>query len=158
MTADQEIQVINPKDKDFSPEERQKWSMPELPPVPKVSVQELVYGGKTAGVGASSNPLERDNELLSSSEEFLGDRKDIGPSEGLYCNVLQRESPTDKSLFQKPKHTVTEPEEAFDPKKGQQLCGISSSLYNKFQKWSRKPQRPIRRERISKAQMEQALP
>ncbi|MBW0476164.1 hypothetical protein O181_015879 [Austropuccinia psidii MF-1] len=33
-----------------------------------VSVQELVYGGKKAGVGASAKPLDRKNELLSSSE------------------------------------------------------------------------------------------
>ncbi|MBW0533125.1 hypothetical protein O181_072840, partial [Austropuccinia psidii MF-1] len=60
MDLDQEIQVINPKDKNFSPEERHKWRMPELPPVPKgnnrdipVSVQELVYSSKTERVGNS---------------------------------------------------------------------------------------------------------
>ncbi|MBW0520307.1 hypothetical protein O181_060022 [Austropuccinia psidii MF-1] len=31
-----------------------------------VSVQELVYGGKEAGVGTSSKSLDRKNELLSS--------------------------------------------------------------------------------------------
>ncbi|MBW0509173.1 hypothetical protein O181_048888 [Austropuccinia psidii MF-1] len=35
MDLDQDIQVINPKDKNVSPEERQKWRMPELSPVPK---------------------------------------------------------------------------------------------------------------------------
>ncbi|MBW0571850.1 hypothetical protein O181_111565 [Austropuccinia psidii MF-1] len=35
MDLDQDIQVINPKDKNVSPEERHKWRMPELPPVPK---------------------------------------------------------------------------------------------------------------------------
>ncbi|MBW0489078.1 hypothetical protein O181_028793, partial [Austropuccinia psidii MF-1] len=37
MDLDQDIQVINPKDKNFSPEERHKWRLPELQPVPKVS-------------------------------------------------------------------------------------------------------------------------
>ncbi|MBW0494322.1 hypothetical protein O181_034037 [Austropuccinia psidii MF-1] len=40
-----------------------------------VSVQELVYGGKAARVGASSQLLDRDNELLPSSKEGLGPRK-----------------------------------------------------------------------------------
>ncbi|MBW0510193.1 hypothetical protein O181_049908 [Austropuccinia psidii MF-1] len=48
-----------------------------------VSVQELVYGGKATGVGTSSKPLDRDHELLSSSKEALGNRKDREPSEGL---------------------------------------------------------------------------
>ncbi|MBW0529206.1 hypothetical protein O181_068921 [Austropuccinia psidii MF-1] len=34
-----------------------------------VSVQELVYGGKEAGVGTSDKSLDRHIELLSSSEE-----------------------------------------------------------------------------------------
>ncbi|MBW0512273.1 hypothetical protein O181_051988 [Austropuccinia psidii MF-1] len=77
MDLDQDIQVINQKDKNVSPEERHKWRMSEIPPVPKgnsgdipVSVQELVYGSKTVGVGTSSKSLDRKNELLSSSEEF----------------------------------------------------------------------------------------
>ncbi|MBW0500901.1 hypothetical protein O181_040616 [Austropuccinia psidii MF-1] len=37
-----------------------------------VSVQELVYGGKAAGVGTSAKSLDRHNELLSSSEEVMG--------------------------------------------------------------------------------------
>ncbi|MBW0498848.1 hypothetical protein O181_038563 [Austropuccinia psidii MF-1] len=40
-----------------------------------VSVQELVYGSKAAGVGASSQVVDRDNEHLSSSKEALGPRK-----------------------------------------------------------------------------------
>ncbi|MBW0507389.1 hypothetical protein O181_047104, partial [Austropuccinia psidii MF-1] len=35
MDLDQDIKVINSKDKNVSPDERQKWRMPELPPVPK---------------------------------------------------------------------------------------------------------------------------
>ncbi|MBW0556024.1 hypothetical protein O181_095739 [Austropuccinia psidii MF-1] len=90
MDLDQEIQVINSKNKIFSPEEKHKWKMQELPPVPKgnnrnipVSIQELVYGGKAAGVGTSSKSLDRHNELISSSEEVHGPRKDRGSSEGL---------------------------------------------------------------------------
>ncbi|MBW0462476.1 hypothetical protein O181_002191 [Austropuccinia psidii MF-1] len=63
-----------------------------------VSVQELVYGGKTARVGTSSKSLDRKNELLSSSEEAHGPRKGRGPCEGLDTHVFQRTSPTYKSL------------------------------------------------------------
>ncbi|MBW0559986.1 hypothetical protein O181_099701 [Austropuccinia psidii MF-1] len=53
-----------------------------------VSVQELVYGGKAAGVGTSAKYLDRHNELLSSSEEAHGPRKDRRTSEGLDTHVL----------------------------------------------------------------------
>ncbi|MBW0570383.1 hypothetical protein O181_110098 [Austropuccinia psidii MF-1] len=76
MDLEEGIQVINPKDKNVSAEERHKWRIPELPPVPKgnnrdipVSVQQLVYGGKAAGVGTSSKSLDRHNELLSSKNQ-----------------------------------------------------------------------------------------
>ncbi|MBW0498053.1 hypothetical protein O181_037768 [Austropuccinia psidii MF-1] len=62
------------------------------------SVQELVYGRKTATVGASPKSLNRHHELISSVEEVHGARKDRGTSEGLDTHVLQRTSPTDKSL------------------------------------------------------------
>ncbi|MBW0541080.1 hypothetical protein O181_080795, partial [Austropuccinia psidii MF-1] len=119
MDLDKEIKVINPKDKNVSPEERHKWRMPELPPVPKapitvvrtepfpagrnrdipVSVQELVYGGKAAGMGTSAKSLNRQNEPLSSSEEVHGPKKDRRASEGLDTHFLQGTSPTDKSLI-----------------------------------------------------------
>ncbi|MBW0589222.1 hypothetical protein O181_128937 [Austropuccinia psidii MF-1] len=35
MDLDQDIPVINQRDKNVSPDERHKWRMPELPPVPK---------------------------------------------------------------------------------------------------------------------------
>ncbi|MBW0566369.1 hypothetical protein O181_106084 [Austropuccinia psidii MF-1] len=57
-----------------------------------VSVQELVYGRKEAGVGTSSKSLDRHNELISSSEEVHGPQKDRGPSEGLDTHVLPRTS------------------------------------------------------------------
>ncbi|MBW0517777.1 hypothetical protein O181_057492 [Austropuccinia psidii MF-1] len=100
MDLDQDIQVINSKDKNVSPEERHKWMMPEIPPVPKgykapfilsfespeaeitsisvfrpdlfpagnnrdipISLQELIYGSKSAGVETSANFLDRNNEL-----------------------------------------------------------------------------------------------
>ncbi|MBW0551306.1 hypothetical protein O181_091021 [Austropuccinia psidii MF-1] len=62
-----------------------------------VSVQELVYGGKVARVGTSPKSLDRHHELISSSEEAHGARKDRGTSGGLDTHVLQRKTPTDKS-------------------------------------------------------------
>ncbi|MBW0516751.1 hypothetical protein O181_056466, partial [Austropuccinia psidii MF-1] len=82
MDLDQEIPVINQKDKYVRPEERHKWRMPELSPVPKgnnrdipVPVKELAYGGKAAMVGTSPKSLDRHHELISSSEEVHGARK-----------------------------------------------------------------------------------
>ncbi|MBW0563714.1 hypothetical protein O181_103429 [Austropuccinia psidii MF-1] len=136
MDLDQDIQVINPKDKNVSPEERHKWRMPELPPVPKgsnrdipVSVQELVYGSKTARVGTSSKSLDRHHELISSSEEVHGARKDRGTSEGLDTHVLQRISPTDKSLVEKPKQVFQGLEEEVGPMEGKHPSGSSPSLH-----------------------------
>ncbi|MBW0530890.1 hypothetical protein O181_070605 [Austropuccinia psidii MF-1] len=68
------------------------------------SVQALVYARKSAGVGAYANPLDRENVLISSSEEALRPRKERGPSERLESNVYQREIPTDKILVKKPEH------------------------------------------------------
>ncbi|MBW0539017.1 hypothetical protein O181_078732 [Austropuccinia psidii MF-1] len=162
MDLDQDIQVINPKDKIVIQEERHKWKMPELPQVPKgnngnipVSIQELVYGGKAAGVGSSSKPLDRHNELISSSDKVHGPRKDRGFSEGLETHVLKRTSPTDKILVQKPKHPDRRPEEEVGPRKGQYPSGSSPSL-PKFQTRETKPQRTIRR--ASKRQMERQSP
>ncbi|MBW0587012.1 hypothetical protein O181_126727 [Austropuccinia psidii MF-1] len=45
-----------------------------------VSVQELVYGSKTERVGTSPKSLDRHHELISSSEEIHGARKDRGTS------------------------------------------------------------------------------
>ncbi|MBW0460742.1 hypothetical protein O181_000457 [Austropuccinia psidii MF-1] len=105
-----------------------------------VLVQELVYGRKTAGVETSAKSLDRNNELLSSSEEVHGPRKYRGFSAG-----SQRTITTDKGLVEKPKHVFRGPEEEAGPRKGQQPSGSSSSLH-KCQKRTRKPQREIRRE------------
>ncbi|MBW0504083.1 hypothetical protein O181_043798 [Austropuccinia psidii MF-1] len=155
MDLSQDTQVIIPKDKNVSPEERHKLRMPELPPVLKegnnrdipVSVQELVYGSKEAGVGTSSKSLDRHKELLSSSEEVHGPKKDRRTSEGLDTHFIQRTSPTDESLFEKPKHVVRGPKERTTaqwklPKAPQAKISLS-----KCQKRTRKPQRAIRRAR-----------
>ncbi|MBW0497855.1 hypothetical protein O181_037570 [Austropuccinia psidii MF-1] len=85
-----------------------------------VSVQEVVYGSKAAGLGTSAKSLDRHNQLLSSSEEAHGPRKDRRTSEALDTHVLQGTSPTDKSLVEKPKHVVRRPEEEVGLRKGQQ--------------------------------------
>ncbi|MBW0584538.1 hypothetical protein O181_124253, partial [Austropuccinia psidii MF-1] len=95
----------------------------------KVSVQELVYGRKKARVGTSPKSLDRHNELLSSSEEVHGARKDRRTSEGLDTNVLQRTSPTDKSLVEKPKHVIRGSEEEVGPRQGKQPSGSSPSIH-----------------------------
>ncbi|MBW0571882.1 hypothetical protein O181_111597 [Austropuccinia psidii MF-1] len=86
----------------FRPESFPAGSNRDIP----VSVQELVYGGKAAGLETSAKSLDRNNELLSSSEEVNGPRKDRRTSEGLKTHVLQGTSPTNKSLVEKPKHVV----------------------------------------------------
>ncbi|MBW0516334.1 hypothetical protein O181_056049 [Austropuccinia psidii MF-1] len=126
MGLDQDIKVKNPKDQNVSSEDRHKWRMLQLPPVPKV--QKLAYGGKEAGVETSLKYLDRSNELLSLSEEVHGPRKDRRTSEGLGTHVLQGRSPTDKSLVEKPKHVIRGPEEEVGPRKGQQPSGSSPSL------------------------------
>ncbi|MBW0512922.1 hypothetical protein O181_052637 [Austropuccinia psidii MF-1] len=122
-----------------------------------VSGKELVYGGKTAGVGTSAKSLDRHNGLLFSSEELHGPRKYRRISEGLDTHFLQGTSPTDKSLVEKPKNFVRGPEEEVVPRKGQQPSGSSPSLHkqkyaSKSAKKGQKTQRAIRR--ASKRQRE----
>ncbi|MBW0587313.1 hypothetical protein O181_127028 [Austropuccinia psidii MF-1] len=80
-----------------------------------VSEQELVYGSKGAGVGTSSKPLDRVNQLSSSIKKVLGPKKERGPSGGLEIHVLQRTSPKVKSCIEKPKHFDRGPEERVGP-------------------------------------------
>ncbi|MBW0496519.1 hypothetical protein O181_036234 [Austropuccinia psidii MF-1] len=94
-----------------------------------VSVQELVFGSKEAGVATSAKPLDRHNELSSSSEEVWGPRKDSRPSEGLVTQVLQRKSPKDKSLVEKPNKFVRGTEETVGTKERKKPNGSSSSLH-----------------------------
>ncbi|MBW0574466.1 hypothetical protein O181_114181 [Austropuccinia psidii MF-1] len=93
-----------------------------------VSIQEQVYGGKAAGVGTSAKSLDMQNKLIYSSEEVHGHRRDRGSFEGSDTHVLQRTSPTDKSLVEKPRHVLRGPEEEVGPRKGQQPSGSSPSL------------------------------
>ncbi|MBW0554131.1 hypothetical protein O181_093846 [Austropuccinia psidii MF-1] len=133
-----------------------------------VSVQELVYGHKTARVGTSPKSLDRHNELLSSSEEVHGARKDRRTSEGLDTNVLQRTSPTDKSLVEKPKYVIRGSEEEVGPRQGKQPSGSSPSIHQqKYASTSAKQAQASPKDQSEgqakgkgkgKAQMEQALP
>ncbi|MBW0556315.1 hypothetical protein O181_096030 [Austropuccinia psidii MF-1] len=171
MDLDQEIPVINQKDKNVSPEEKHKWRMPELPPVPKgnnrdipVSIQELVYGGKEARVGTPPKSLDRNHELISSSEKVHGARKDRGTSEGLDTNVLKRKIPTDNSFVEKPKHVIRGPEEEVGPREGKQPSGSSPSLHKQkyasksAKKEQERPKDQPEGKEKGKAQVEQALP
>ncbi|MBW0476028.1 hypothetical protein O181_015743 [Austropuccinia psidii MF-1] len=122
-----------------------------------VSVQELVYGGKEEGVKTSAKYLDRHNELLSSSEDVHGPRKDRRTSEGLDTHVLKGTSPTDKSLVEKTKHVIRGPEEEVGPRKGQKPSGRSSSLHKKkFNLTSAKKGQEIRR--ASKRQRQRQNP
>ncbi|MBW0537909.1 hypothetical protein O181_077624 [Austropuccinia psidii MF-1] len=94
-----------------------------------VSIQELVYGGKAAGVGTSAKSLDRHNELISSIEEAHGPVKDRGSSEVLDTHFLQRTSPTVQILVEKPKHAVRGSEEEVVQRKAQQPSGSSPSLH-----------------------------
>ncbi|MBW0587003.1 hypothetical protein O181_126718 [Austropuccinia psidii MF-1] len=132
------------------------------------SVQELVYGRKVARVGASPKSLDRHNELISSSEEVHGARKDRGASEWLDTHVLQRTSPTDKSLVKKPKHVIRGPEEEVGPREGKQPSESSPSFHKqKTTSTSAKqaqanpkdqPEGKAKGKGKGKAQVEQALP
>ncbi|MBW0541119.1 hypothetical protein O181_080834 [Austropuccinia psidii MF-1] len=123
-----------------------------------VSVKELVYGGKAAGVGTSAKSLDRPNELLSSSEEVHGPRKDRGTSEGLDTHVLQGTSPTDKSFVEKSKNFIRGLEEEVGPRKGQKPNGSSPSLQKKKSTSTSAKQGQEKGKGKGKIQVEQALP
>ncbi|MBW0466365.1 hypothetical protein O181_006080 [Austropuccinia psidii MF-1] len=117
-----------------------------------------------AAVGTSAKSLDRHDELISSSEESHGPRKDRAPSEGLETHVFQRKSPKDKSLVEKPKHFIRGPEEEVGPRKGKWPCGSSSSLH--MQEYTLKsakqgqasPKEQSEGKAKGKIQVEQALP
>ncbi|MBW0589589.1 hypothetical protein O181_129304 [Austropuccinia psidii MF-1] len=133
-----------------------------------VSVQELFYGRQTARVGTSSQSFDTHNELLSSSKEVHGARKDRRSSEGLDTNVLQRTSPTVKSLVEKPKYVIRGSEEEVGPRQGKQPSGSSPSIHQQksASTSSRQAQASPKDQSEGqakgkgkgKAQMEQALP
>ncbi|MBW0542652.1 hypothetical protein O181_082367 [Austropuccinia psidii MF-1] len=132
-----------------------------------VSVQKLVYGSKTEWVGSSPKSLDRHHELISSSEEVNGARKDRGTSEGLDTHVLKRTSLTDKRLVEKPKNVIRGSEEV-GPRKGQHPSGSSPSIHqqNSASKSAMHVQASPKDQSEGqakgkvkgKAQMEQALP
>ncbi|MBW0591526.1 hypothetical protein O181_131241, partial [Austropuccinia psidii MF-1] len=129
-----------------------------------VSVQELVYGSKTARVGTSPRSLDRNHELISSTEEVHGARKDRRTSEGLDTHVSQRTSPTYKSLVEKPKHVIRGSEEEVGPREGKQPCGSSPSLHKKkststsAKQAQANPNDQPEGKAKGKSQVEQALP
>ncbi|MBW0519465.1 hypothetical protein O181_059180 [Austropuccinia psidii MF-1] len=133
-----------------------------------VSVQELVYGSKTARVGTSPKSLDRHHELISSSEEVHGARQYRRTSEGLETHVLQKTSPKGKSLVSKPKHVIRGPEEGVGPREGTQPSGSSPSLHkqlsaSKSAKQAQAspkdhPEGQAKVKEKGKAQLEQALP
>ncbi|MBW0568449.1 hypothetical protein O181_108164 [Austropuccinia psidii MF-1] len=69
------------------------------------------------------------NELLSSSEEVHGARKDRRTSEGLDTNVSKRTSPTKKSFVQKPSYVIRGSEEEVGPRQGKQPSGSLPSIH-----------------------------
>ncbi|MBW0579822.1 hypothetical protein O181_119537 [Austropuccinia psidii MF-1] len=108
------------------------------------------------------------HELIFSSEEAHGARKDRGTSEGLDTHVLQRTSTTDKSLVEKPKHVIRGSEKEVGPRQGQNPSGSSPSIHqqNSMSTSSKEAQEnPKDRSEgqskgkgKSKAQVEKALP
>ncbi|MBW0568610.1 hypothetical protein O181_108325 [Austropuccinia psidii MF-1] len=126
-----------------------------------VSVQKLGYGSKTSQVGTSPKSLDSHHELISLSEEFHGAIKDRETSEGFDTHVLQRTSPTDKSLVEKPKHVFRVSEEV-GPRQGQHTSGSSPRIdqQNSASTSAKQAQENPKdqSERKGKAQMEQALP
>ncbi|MBW0556023.1 hypothetical protein O181_095738 [Austropuccinia psidii MF-1] len=127
-----------------------------------VSVQELVYGGKAAGLGTSAKSLYSHNELLFSSEDVHEPRKDRRTSEGLNTHILKGTSPRDKSLVEKPNHIIRGQEEEVGPRKGQQPSGSCPSLHKQTststsaKKVQANPKEQS--EGKGKIQVEQALP
>ncbi|MBW0493959.1 hypothetical protein O181_033674 [Austropuccinia psidii MF-1] len=116
---------------------------------------------KTAGVGTSSKPLDRDNKLLPSRKKGLGPREYREPSEGLNTHVLQRKSSKYKFLIDKQNCFVRGPEEIVGPKEGQQPGGSSSRIHkNSFASTSSKQQSEGQEKGKGKgkAQVEQTLP
>ncbi|MBW0563387.1 hypothetical protein O181_103102 [Austropuccinia psidii MF-1] len=117
-----------------------------------VSIQELAYGGKEAGVGTSAKCLDRHNELISSSEEVHCSRKYRGSCEGLDTHSLKRTSPTEKAWLKNQRAQWKLPK----PQQGK-IC------LKKFQTRARKPQRTIRKGKKNakgkaKPKLKKALP
>ncbi|MBW0516550.1 hypothetical protein O181_056265 [Austropuccinia psidii MF-1] len=94
-----------------------------------VSVQELVDGSKAEGEGATFQVVDRENELLPSSKEALGPRKDTRPSERLDTHFLKEKGPKDEGFVGIPYHFFRGSEERVFTKQEQQPCGSSPSVH-----------------------------
>ncbi|MBW0578034.1 hypothetical protein O181_117749 [Austropuccinia psidii MF-1] len=129
-----------------------------------VSVEELVYGRKSARVGVSPKCLDKHHELICSSEEIHGARKKRRTSEGLDTHGLQRTSLTHKSLVEKSKNVIIGPEEGVGPTEGKHSSGSFPSLQkqNSASKCAKQgqanPKDQQEGQAKGKAQVEQALP
>ncbi|MBW0472110.1 hypothetical protein O181_011825 [Austropuccinia psidii MF-1] len=103
-------------------------------------------------------------ELPLVPKESHGPIKDRGSSEGLDTHVLQRTSPTDKSLVEKPKHVVRGPKEEVGPREGQQLSGSSPSLHKQnststsAKQWKANPKEQSEGQAKGKAQWKKPYP
>ncbi|MBW0479552.1 hypothetical protein O181_019267 [Austropuccinia psidii MF-1] len=127
-----------------------------------VLVQEMVFGRKEEGMRASSQILDKEKELLPSSEDVLGARKHTKASEILETHVLKGKGIKNKIFFEKLKHFIRGSEERVGPKEGQQTCGNCRSLHKKesnsksAKTQASKPQRKTRR--AGKGKMEWDIP
>ncbi|MBW0507352.1 hypothetical protein O181_047067 [Austropuccinia psidii MF-1] len=114
--------------------------------------------------GTSPKSLDRHHELISSSEEAHGARKDRRTSQGLDTHVLQKTSPTDKSLVEKPKHVIRRPEEEVGPREVKKPSGSSPSLHKQqststsAKKAQENPKDQPEGQSKGKAQVEHTLP
>ncbi|MBW0511253.1 hypothetical protein O181_050968 [Austropuccinia psidii MF-1] len=132
------------KDNIVSPEEKHKWKIPELPPVPK-DLNHFEWATLEIYQSQYKNwfmvEKKQEWELLPSlwigtMKSYLQVKKFMGPdktgsSEGLDTHVFQKTTPTDKSFVEKLNHVVRGPEEGVDPRKGQEPHGSSPSLHKK---------------------------
>ncbi|MBW0550702.1 hypothetical protein O181_090417 [Austropuccinia psidii MF-1] len=152
------------------PEERNKWRMPELPPVAKEVVKIYQSQCKNWLMVAKHQEQELLPTLwIGKMNSYLQLKKFLGPEktwELLKCLTpmsFKGKFQKTKAWLKKPKHIVRGSEEAVGPKEQQQPCG-SSSILNKQKYTSTSVQRKeIPKEQSEgpencKAQMEQALP
>ncbi|MBW0591217.1 hypothetical protein O181_130932 [Austropuccinia psidii MF-1] len=103
-----------------------------------VSVQELVYGIKTARVVTFPKSLDRHHELLSSSEEVHGPKNTEELLKGLTPMSCKGQVQQIKAWLKKPKHVIRGPKGEVGSREGKQPSGSSPSL-NKQKSASKVP-------------------
>ncbi|MBW0564811.1 hypothetical protein O181_104526 [Austropuccinia psidii MF-1] len=133
-----------------------------------VSVQEMVHGGKEEGVGASSQHLDRKNELINSSKRVTGSRKDTRDSKRFETIVFQRKSTKVKILVEKAMHFIKGSEGGTFPKEEQHPCKSSPCLHKQeytFKSFKQRQEIPKDKSKgeakgkgKGKVQVEQTLP